>query len=200
MNDGRGRSEAGPLALARRLLGRVLETVRGSEPPPELVPSVGPDPRDVARVESHRVESHRAESHRVELGAHASEAPTASDDDLGEDRVVELPSEALLPSLEEPARVLLSDASWSGLRIEARERDALVAWRDVDRRADVLRTIEIRCEYGALDGSPEITIRDRPVSATLGATSVASDAQRLLVALGTLREGAFVSVAHATVR
>ena len=77
---------------------------------------------------------------------------------------------------------------------------ALVAWRDVDRVADVLRTIEIRCDYGALDAAPEITVRDRPVSATLGAASVASDAQRLLVALGTIREGSFVSVAHATVR
>jgi hypothetical protein len=64
----------------------------------------------------------------------------------------------------------------------------------------VLRTIEIRCDYGALDAAPEITVRDRPVSATLGAASVASDAQRLLVALGTIREGSFVSVAHATVR
>lgn len=195
MNDVRGRTEAGPLALARRLLGRVLDTVRGSEPPPELVPShgheprVGSAPRDVAR---------RSESRPRDLeAARVSQAP---DDELREDRVVELPPEARLPAADEPARALLSDASWSGLRFEARERGALVAWRDVDGTADVLRTIEIRCDYGALDAAPEITIHDRPVSATLGATSVASDAHRLLVALGTLREGSFVSVAHATVR
>jgi hypothetical protein len=183
MNDGRGRTEAGPLALARRLLGRVLETVRGSEPPPELVPSVTTDPRDAA--------SRRAPS---------APALSARERALDEDRVVDLPDASRLPAADEPARALLSDASWSGLRFEPRDRVALVAWRDVDRVADVLRTIEIRCDYGALDAAPEITVRDRPVSATLGAASVASDAQRLLVALGTIREGSFVSVAHATVR
>ena len=121
-------------------------------------------------------------------------------DELGDDRVVEVPTAAMLPAVDEPARALLADASWSGLRLEPREQLALVAWRDVDRTADVLRTVEIRCEYGALDASPEITIHDRPVSATLGATSLVSDAHRVLVALGTMREGRFVSVAHATLR
>jgi hypothetical protein len=195
MNDVRGRTEAGPLALARRLLGRVLDTVRGSEPPPELVPSDSHEPRVGSAPPAF---ARRSEPRPRDLeAARASEAPN---DELREDRVVELPPEARLPAADEPARALLSDASWSGLRFEARERGALVAWRDVDRTADVLRTIEIRCDYGALDAAPEITIRDRPVSATLGATSVASDAHRLLVALGTLREGSFVSVAHATVR
>jgi hypothetical protein len=188
MNDGRGRTEAGPLALARRLLGRVIDTVRGSEPPPELVPRVAADPRDArpGPVVAREREAAPREAHL--------------DDELREDRVVELPAASAMPAADEPARALLSDASWSGLRFEPRDRGVLLAWRDVAQVADVLRTIEIRCDYGALDAAPEITVRDRPVSATLGATSVASDAHRLLVALGTIREGAFVSVAHATVR
>jgi hypothetical protein len=144
------------------------------------VPSVTTDPRDVRRA--------------------PVQSRPAPEDDLGEDRVVELPSASMVPPADEPARVLLADASWSGLRFEPRDQVALVAWRDVDQSADVLRTVEIRCDYGALDAAPEITVRDRPVSATLGATSLASDAQRLVVALGTLREGAFVSVVHATLR
>lgn len=205
MTDSRARSDVGALSLARRFLGRVLDTVRGAEPIVELVPDA-----PSTRVRAVEPQVRAAESiDRVEpIPAPRSVAlvrvldlepmPTAETE--GDDRVVALPDPSLVPSIDEPARALLADASWSGLRTEQRDAQALLAWRDVDQTADVLRTIEIRCAYGALDAAPEVSVRDRPISSTLGAITLASDAVRWVVALGSLRDGAFVSVAHATLR
>jgi hypothetical protein len=206
MTDLRDRSDAGALARARRFLGRVLETVRGAEPIVELVPEA---PRD----RSPRVEPAPAPRAPVPAPVAAEPAPTprsvalvrvldlepAREEDR-DDRVVALPEPAHVPSAEEPARRLLADGSWSGLRHEARDGAAMLAWRDVDGSADVLRTIEIRCAFGALHATPRVEVKDRPISSTIGAVTLASDAARWVVALGSVREGAFVSVVHATLR
>jgi hypothetical protein len=193
MNDGRSRTEAGPLALARRLIGRVLDTVRGAEGPAELVPVAGP--KRTADTDAHDADTRAREP---DAAPHAERvSPTTTPEARGD----EAPALAAPPAPpDEPARALLTDASWSGLRLEQRGEHALLAWRGVDLSVDLLRTVEVRCDYGALDASPEVRIHDRAVSATSGAATVASDAHRVLVALGTMRGGEFVSVAHASVR
>ncbi|MBN8613650.1 MAG: hypothetical protein J0L92_23845 [Deltaproteobacteria bacterium] len=202
MTDPRDRSDVGALARARRFFGRVLETVRGGEPVVELVPDAqrdrsplaAPAPRAETPIAAQPVETPRSVAlvRVLDLEPLLDEAP--------EERVITLPEPTHVPSAEEPARALLADGSWSGLRHEARGGDTLLAWRDVDRSAHVLRTIEIRCAFGALDATPRVEVKDRPISSTIGAVTLASDAARWVVALGSLRDGAFVSVAHATLR
>ncbi len=195
MIDSRARSEVGALARARRFLGRVLDTVRGSEPPPELVPdapslAVPPAPRMPTRVDE-------SEAHALHEPARVTDPDPRPSPIVALARVVDL-----APTLQrdELARTLLEDASWTGLRCEEREGRALVAWRDPAGAAALLRTIEIRCALGALDASPEVIVNDRPVHSAEGATSFTSDALRVVVAIGSMHEGSFVSMAHAHVR
>lgn len=173
------------LARARRFFGRVLDTVRGGEPIVELVPDAPPAP--MARVASSSSASSVALVRRLEI------VPEPNDD-----RVPEAPSARSLA--DDPARALLAEVGWSGLRHETRAGDTLLAWRDLGDRAEVLRTIEIRCAYGALDAAPEVAVVDRPIASLNGAVTLASDAARWMVALGSIRDGAFVSVAHANLR
>ncbi len=202
MTDSRARSDLGTLARARRLLGRVLDTVRGGEPVAELVPDSPPTRAGAAFASEPQSPTHEPLADRSVAIVRRLEVEPALDDDAEdlEDRVVALPEPSMVPSIDEPARALLADAAWSGLRTERRDDQTLLAWRDVDRGADVLRTIEIRCAFGALDATPEISVKDRPISSTLGAITIASDAARWVVALGSMRDGSFVSVAHATLR
>lgn len=194
MSDSRHRDGEGPLARARRFLGRVIETVRGSEPPVELVPSndlvvsAPADPRPLAATPA-------PDPDPVPARARAD-----GDDARTDERVVDLPPAALAPVAGDPAAALLADASWSGLRAEDRGEVTLLAWRAADSDADTLRIVEVRCDFGALDAAPRITVTDRPASGVIGASTLASDAARIVVALGSLREGSFVSSAHATVR
>lgn len=197
MSDSRQRDgEKGPLARARRFLGRVIETVRGSEHPAELVPAS-------ELVVSGATPGPHAMPHAPpSTDAASTPATPAPEDDLdhGEERVVELPSASLVPRLESPAASLLADASWSGLRVEDRGDLSLLAWRAADADADTLRIVEIRCDFGALDGAPVVSVTDRPASGVIGASTLSSDAARIVVALGSLRDGTFVSCAHAEVR
>ncbi len=112
------------------------------------------------------------------------------------------PAPAVAPTPRSPSAAaarLLADPSWSGLRVATEGDDEHVAWRAIEG-ANVLRTVEVRCALGALDASPEVTVHDRPLDASEGAVRLASDALRLVVALGTLEAGRFVSLAHANVR
>jgi len=189
MSDSRQRDGEGPLARARRFLGRVIETVRGSEHPTELVPA-----SDLV------ASTHPHPYGHPSAVISAPEDEPSSDPDRAEELVVELPRAELAPTAGDPAAALLADASWSGLRIEDRGDVALLAWRAADADADTLRIVEVRCDFGALDAEPRITVTDRPASGVIGASSIVSDAARILVSLGSLREGAFVSSVHASVR
>ncbi|MFO0708214.1 MAG: hypothetical protein U0353_00155 [Sandaracinus sp.] len=217
MIDARDRSDVGALARARRFLGRVLDTVRGSEPPTELVPEAPPRSRDHALAPAARATEASLAQPLAPMAATSSSAAIEPHTETSGPRAsssVALvlrdpePRETLeervtIPeplASHEPARALLDEGSWSGLRCEEREGLSWIAWRGVDPSAALLRTIEIRCALGALDASPEVVVQDRPVHAALGATSLTTDALRVLVALGSMREGEFVSVAHAQLR
>ncbi len=182
-----GPEDDGALARARRFLGRVIDTVRGGERPSEV-----PPPPIAVAMSSVAMPTDAAPV--VE-----PDPPRAEHGDADE-RVVEVPSSTSLPDPTDPARALLADASWSGLRFEDRGGHALLAWRDAGAEASTLRTVEVHCTFGALDAEPRIVVRDVPASAALGATTLTTDAARVVVALGTLRNGEFLSQVHATIR
>jgi len=189
MSDSRHRDSEGPLARARRFLGRVIETVRGAEHPTELVPAA-----DLV------VSPHPHPHGHPPAEVAPPEPEPASEMDPAYERVVELPSVELAPTADEPAAALLADASWSGLRFEDRGDVALLAWRAADPTADTLRVVEIRCAFGALDAEPQITVTDRPASGVIGASTLASDAARVIVSLGSKSGSGFVSSVHASIR
>jgi hypothetical protein len=178
--------DEGALARARRFLGRVIDTVRGNERPSD----VPPPPGARAAASSELLEGPSAAERELEP------TPAATVDE----RVVEEPAAEALPAPGDPARALLSDASWSGLRAEHDEGRTLLAWRDLDADADTLRTVEIHCDFGALDAAPRVVVRDHPASGVIGARTLEGDAARIVVSLGRLRDGEFVSAVHATVR
>ncbi|GAB4204274.1 MAG: hypothetical protein OHK0013_19070 [Sandaracinaceae bacterium] len=173
------RSDEGALARARRFLGRVIGSVRGSERPSD----VPPPPSALEHVE---VASH-AMSPEQEAAA-------------TQERAIVEPSAEALPSPGDPARALLADPAWSGIRSEDLSDRTLVAWRDATEQASTLRTVEVHCDFGALDAAPRVVVRDQPITGATGATTLESRAARIVVALGAMREGSFVSLAHATVR
>ena len=90
------------------------------------------------------------------------------------------------------------DLTWIGIRVETEGDQTLVAWRVTE--ADVLRTVEVRCTLGEEDSLAETTTEDVPAGMNVGSTVITSDALRLVVAIGVLDEGRFVSRAHAIVR
>lgn len=198
MADPRDRSDAGALARARRFLGRVLDTVRGSEPPDERVPA----------STSHAPLRPMAPAHTASIVASSGLADASPSDATSATSasVAETVREDVLTSLDEGTSSSpdgSDDAlaeSWSGLRVEHGEGSSRVAWRDLDASVNVLRVVEVRCALGALDAAPEVAIHDREISPTHGATELDTDALRLVVALGSVRDGRFVSSAHATLR
>jgi hypothetical protein len=173
-------SDEGALARARRFLGRVIETVRGGERPSD----VPPPPVDLAP-----------------LRRTATEAPAPVEALVeGDERVVAEPPAEVLPPPGDPARALLADPTWSGIRSEDQAERALLAWRDAAAEASTLRTIEVHCDFGSPDAEPRVVVRDQPITKVTGATTLESRAARIVVALGAMRDGTFVSLAHATVR
>lgn len=185
--------DEGALARARRFLGRVIDTVRGSERPSDL-----PPPPDARAGSAPRSSASGGELLEGPSAAEREREPTPAPS--VDERVVEEPTADVLPAAGDPARALLADASWSGLRAEHEEGRTLLAWRDLDAEADTLRTVEIHCDFGALDAAPRVVVRDHPASGVIGARTLEGDAARIVVSLGRLREGRFVSAVHATVR
>jgi hypothetical protein len=174
-------SDEGALARARRFFGRVIDTVRGGERPSDV-----PPPPDA-----------HAGAMREPVVPRVADAASALE---GDERVVAEPSSDVLPPPGDPARALLADPAWSGIRSEDHADRTLLAWRDAAAEASTLRTIEVHCDFGALDAAPHVVVRDQPITGVIGATSLESRAARIVVALGAMRDGTFVSLAHATVR
>jgi len=190
---------AGTFARARRFLGRVLDTVRRpSEMPPPF------EGRELPKVETTQVESTfmialrdewvpRAEGEVV--GASEIELQLAEKRALREEAARRVRARA---RLDARLIALESDLTWIGIRVESEGYQTLVAWRVTE--ADVLRTVEVRCAIGDENSLAETTTEDVPAGMNVGSTIITSDALRLVVALGVLEEGRFVSRAHAVVR
>ena len=132
---------------------------------------------------------------RVEDDAREIEAQLAEKRVLREEAAQRLRARALLD-----ARLSAweGDLTWIGIRVESEGDQTLIAWRVTE--ADVLRTVEVRCAIGDENALPETTTEDVPAGMNVGSTIITSDALRLVVALGVLDEGRFVSRAHAVVR
>lgn len=194
-------SSTSAFTRARRFLGRVLDTVRRpSEMPPPLE---GRAPKvEIPRAEPMSIIATREHSNAPKAG----EALDATDIEaqLHEKRM--LREEAALRVERLRVRALLDarllqweqDLTWIGIRVETEGDQTLVAWRVTE--ADVLRTVEVRCAIGDEDSLPVTTTEDVPAAMNVGSTVVTSDALRLVVAIGVLEEGHFVSRAHAIVR
>lgn len=184
MTDPRASSDVSAFARARRFLGRVLDTVRGSEPPSAHV-------AESTRGASLRPPSRPLVVPVIERASGATRARPARSSEAS-------PPSPELRAAREAAQGLLAEGDWSGLRVEDTGRGALVAWRGLEG-VSVLRTVEVHCALGALDARPEVRVRDQRIDA-LGATSLESDALRWIVALGKLVDGEFVSVTHTALR
>lgn len=170
MADLRALSHVPGLAHARRLLGRVLGSVGLGDAPDSALPGRDAQPHIAAHVEP-----------RVDPSPPREAAATTA---------------RVEPTL---AAEWLEDAAWSGLRFSSNEDGDHLAWRAIEG-ADTLRTVEVRCALGEPDASPEVTIRDRPLTSSEGALRFVDDALRRVVSLGTLEGGRFVSLTHANVR
>lgn len=189
----------GTLARARRFLGRVLDTVRRpSDMPPPLQGRGAPSvvvgsPHREAPVEQTSLVALRAP--RVEDDAQEIAAQLAEKRVLREEAAQRLRARALLD-----ARLLEleSDLTWIGIRVASEGDQTLIAWRVTE--AEVLRTVEVRCAIGDENALAETSTEDVPAGMNVGSTIITSDALRLVVALGVLEEGRFVSRAHAVVR
>ena len=190
----------GTLARARRFLGRVLDTVRRpSDLPPPFEGRMAPKTAFAERVEKTSMVALREElPARTEgevIGASEIEVQLAEKRVLREEAALRLRARALLD-----ARLIAleNDLTWIGIRVASEGDQTLIAWRVTE--ADVLRTVEVRCAIGDESSLAETTTEDVPAGMNVGSTIITSDALRLVVALGVLDEGRFVSRAHAVVR
>lgn len=190
----------GTLARARRFLGRVLHTVRRpSDLPPPFEGRVAPTTAFSERAEKTSMvalrEAPLASVKGEVIGAWEIEVQLAEKRALREQAALRLRLRALLD-----ARLVAveNDLTWIGIRVASEGDQTLVAWRVTE--ADVLRTVEVRCAIGDENSLAETTTEDVPAGMNVGSTIITSDALRLVVALGVLDEGRFVSRAHAVVR
>jgi hypothetical protein len=194
-------SSTSALTRARRFLGRVLDTVRRpSEMPPPLEGRAMKV--EIPRAEPMAIIATRESSEALKAG----EALDAADIEAQLHEKRALREEAALRVERLRLRGLLDarlaeweqDLTWIGIRVETEGDQTLVAWRVTE--ADVLRTVEVRCALGEEDSLAETTTEDVPAGMNVGSTVITSDALRLVVAIGVLDEGRFVSRAHAIVR
>lgn len=103
-------------------------------------------------------------------------------------------------ALDEFSTSLWLDETWSGLRAEDRGETVAIAWRGLDSSVDTLRIVEVRCALGELGAEPVLSVVDERADHARGEKVLASDALRIVVALGIRRGDRFESRAHVAAR